>query len=746
MKKPLLLIAVLALTACAKTIEIEGGSSDSSKEITLSIVANPTKAIAEGTRVPEDNVIGLFPNFKSDVTGQDFRDYNKIRTFGYDYLRDCWRGLGDYEQEYPFTKSIMDDIRKASYSFSPIYWPNGERVYLDYTAYSTSNIVDLAFQLIARYSLTSMTNDKIRDVVDEVLAVVPYAYNDNRMHVYYKNNVVNYLSEAMLASFEGPVLSPVVVGLVTAMCIVADVQTGFEPQSGEPIITLDDVDSVVKVVMDLLAEEDGGSAKQSELKPGKKTETGTPVRESVLETYERFKENIPEELQPVWNKVQGVVEFIKDYAIAAAILSETYTEYERAEALAEFEMSEERFQEVVNKAYELFITRLPEVSKFIQDDLLLSHDTNVRNTGKGSIKATFNHSKAWVKVIVNNMTDKDIFVGAVAFDNVKTGGTLVIDNSKSEFETYWDFDMSRPILPEKEEEGERLAGLEFESYSSMTLEGESGSLAPIHNPTLMQAYAEKAEMQKKEKKEPSQDMVENIGLIPDAFYVPAHCYGPALSMNMVSAGIVPHVDPAPVQPTYPDIPYTPLLGDNEEEVEVDTAAVVPVGPGDDPIVADQPHFWLELTCLNGENPLSEENVNKLARKVGGAMFPSQEPGKIALLYYLLPKEKQELGVSPNDDGTVPVRREVSSMVTYLKGNMTEEDRQTVTLNLPRVKWEMGNVYIYVINISDNEITIEPKLTADWESQTVTEDGGTSASVPGGTEALEHSDFLQKLLK
>ncbi len=742
MKKPLLLIAVLALTACAKTIEIEGGSSDSSKEITLSIVANPTKAIAEGTRVPEDNVIGLFPNFKSDVTGQDFRDYNKIRTFGYDDYSLCWRGLGDYEQEYPFTKSIMDDIRKASYSFSPIYWPNGERVYLDYTAYSTSNIVDLAFQLIARYSLTSITSDKIGDVLDKVLVVAPYVYNDNRMHVYYKNNVVNYLSEAMLASFEGPVLSPVVVGLVTAMCIVADVQTGFEPESGEPIITLDDVDSVVKVVMDLLAEEDGGSAKQSELKPGKKTETGTSVRESILETYERFKENIPEELQPVWGKVEGVVEFIKDYAIAAAILSETYTEYERAEALAEFEMSEERFQEVVNKAYELFITRLPEVSKFIQDDLLLSHDTNVRNTGKGSIKATFNHSKAWVKVIVNNMTDKDIFVGAVAFDNVKTGGTLVIDNSKSEFETYWDFDMSRPILPEKEEEGERLAGLEFESYSSMTLEGESGSLAPIHNPTLMQAYAEKAEIQEKEKKEPSQDMVENIGLIPDAFYVPAHCYGPALSMNMVSAGIVPHVGPAPA-PVQPDIPIIALLGDNEEEVATDTAAVDVPDPGDDPIA--QPYFWLELTCLNGENPLSEENVNQLARKVGGAMFPSQEPGKIALLYYLLPKEKQELGVIPNDDGTVPVCREVSSMVTYLKSNMTEEDRQTVTLNLPRVKWEMGNVYIYVVNISDNEITIEPKLT-DWESQTVTEDGGTSASVPGGTEELEHSDLLQKLLK
>lgn len=743
MKKPLLLIAVLALTACAKTIEIEGGSSDSSKEITLSIVANPTKAIAEGTSVPEDNVIGLFPNFKSDIDGEDFSNYNKIKTFGYDYLRDCWRGLGDYEQEYPFTKSIMEDIRRASYTFSPVYWPNGDRVYMDYTAYSTSNIVELAFQLIARYSTTSMTSDRIRDVVDKVLAVVPYAYNDNRMHVYYNNNIVNYLSAALLASFEGPVLNPVVVGLVTALCIVADIPTGFETVEGEPIITLDDVDSVVEVVMDLLAEEDGGSAKQSELKPGKKTITGTPVRESVLETYERFKENIPEELKPVWSKVQGVMDFIKDYAIAAAILSETYTEYERAEALAEFEMSEERFQEVVNRAYELFITRLPQVSKFIQDDLLLSHDTNVRNTGKGSIKASFNHSKAWVKVVVNNMTDKDIFIGAVAFDNVKTGGTLVIDNSKSEFETYWDFTLPRPILPEEEEEGERLTGLEFERYSSMTLEEESGSLTPVHNPTLTQVKTKTKKEKVIEKEEKGlnidTEIFENVGLIPDAFYVPAHCYGPALSMNMVSA---------PDQPDTSSV--IALFGDYEEEVAEDSTAVddpSPVGPGDDPV---EPHFWLNLTCRNGNNSINESGISELARNVGGAMFPSQEPGKIQILYYLLPRdEKLPVGgiTAPLDDSSdeINVRREVSSVVTYLKSNMTEEDRQTVTLNLPRVKWEMGKVYIYVINISDSEITINPQLT-DWASQIVTDEYGSHASVPGGTESMGIDNSLQGHLK
>ena len=57
--------------------------------------------------------------------------------------------------------------------------------------------------------------------------------------------------------------------------------------------------------------------------------------------------------------------------------------------------------------------------------------------------------------------------------------------------------------------------------------------------------------------------------------------------------------------------------------------------------------------------------------------------------------------------------EMGQTLRYLKNELTAENERRVSVNLPRTYWKMGKVYIYVINISDNEITINP-TEEDWD--------------------------------
>lgn len=50
---------------------------------------------------------------------------------------------------------------------------------------------------------------------------------------------------------------------------------------------------------------------------------------------------------------------------------------------------------------------------------------------------------------------------------------------------------------------------------------------------------------------------------------------------------------------------------------------------------------------------------------------------------------------------------------YLKHDLTVENERRISVSLPRKYWKMGKVYLYVITISEDEITIDP-TEEDWD--------------------------------
>ncbi|MCQ2155035.1 MAG: hypothetical protein MJY55_04380 [Bacteroidales bacterium] len=701
MKKILILLAGLSLLAsCAQNLEPTdkgkeknpGTGTTTDQELTLNTRANLTKAIAEGTEVPNDNFIGFMPNFQSDIAGVRYDEYNQIATFGYDDSRKLWRGIAVKKESAKsianMVKSLFTDLQPIAYVTNPFYWPGGDRITMDYVAFSYFNMRDVLYNTaVSRYNLGRVLS-QVGPYIDYVLAANPYKVNANRMNVWYQNQILNVLSYAMsIATEDSIVLSPYVLSVVLALGALTDDGITM-PGSDQPVyITGRDVTDILDDLVPYLS-------------------SGEEIDSEKLLDY----------LKPLMNRLQMPIEFIQDFAIAYDVLNGDESKIGEGED----QITEARLNEVVNDAYWLFFNNLHKVGKFIQDDLLYAYDRGLKNTTNGRVDATFNHAKAWVKVVVNNMTDNDLFVSGISFDKVRTDGTLVIDNSKSAFEAYWDFDAAEyhPDVEPVEE------GAEFEAYDPMTLQPSTSSDRKPWpgKKAIADAEAQKIAEEKKaaegekaqeviEKEKPSgwKGMLEEvgklitgkkvIGYIPDTYLVPAHCYGPALQITTSSPG-----------------------EESSQSGEATKAAS-----------QSQGHKRVAFTCLNGSMPFEVE----VAKNLSGAMFPSQEPGTISLSYYSWespkpsePVEQEHAVIVGNESGrNINKVYPMDRLLDYLNQNQSSGHLNTVTLNLPRVKWEMGKVYIYVINIANNEITINSQLVP-WDSQIVPEE--EEETVPGST--------------
>ena len=698
MKKVLILFAGLSLLAsCAQNLEPTdkgkekdpGTGTTTDQELTLNTRANLTKAIAEGILVPKDNFIGFMPNFQSDIAGVRYDEYNQIRTFGYDESKDLWRGIAVKKESAKsianMVKSLFTDLQPIAYVTNPFYWPGGDRITMDYVAFSYFNMRDVLYNTaVSRYNLGRVLS-QVGPYIDYVVAANPYDVNANRMNVWYQNQILNVLSYAMsIATEDSIVLSPYVLSVVLALGALTDDGITM-PGSDQPVhITGGDVTDILDDLVPYLS-------------------SGGEIDSKQLLKY----------LEPLMRKLQTPIEFIQDFAIAYDVLNGDESKIGEGED----QITEARLNEVVNDAYWLFFNNLHKVGKFIQDDLLYAYDRGLRNNTNGRVDAKFEHAKAWVKVVVNNMTDNDLYVSGISFDRVRTDGTLVIDNSKSAFEAYWDFD-----APEYHPEVEPVEeGAEFEAYDPMTLQPSTSSGRKLWPGKKDIADAEVQKIAEREKaqevipdKKPSgwKGMLEEvgklitgekvIGYIPDTYLVPAHCYGPAREITTSSPG-----------------------EESSQRGKAAKAAAQSLG-----------HKRVAFTCLNGSMPFEVE----VAKNLSGAMFPSQEPGTISLSYYSWespkpsePMEQEPAVIVGNEFGSnINKAYPMDKLLYYLNQNQSSGHLNTVTLNLPRVKWEMGKVYIYVINIANNEITIQPHLV-EWDTQIVTNDD--EETVPGSTDPV-----------
>lgn len=257
--------------------------------------------------------------------------------------------------------------------------------------------------------------------------------------------------------------------------------------------------------------------------------------------------------------------------------------------------------DIVNRACWLKMNYYPALLKYLQDDLLYAYGRNVRNDNKGSIKVEFEHAKSWIKVIINNMTGNDIYVSGLSFSGVNMGGNLVLDNSRSRFEAAWDF-----------------SGVPSDSKNSSI----------------------------------------RSGAVPDAFFVPSGCYGPALQVDKWTEG-------------------SSLSG---------------------------------LACAYLKSEINDGTELGLSGRLSGAMFPNQEPGVIDISYIIWPHNEEGFEESGNN---VIQHIEMGETLRYLKHDLTEENERSISVNLPRKYWKMGKVYLYVITISEDEITIDP-TEEDWD--------------------------------
>ena len=548
MKKALFIIASLALVAsCAKTIEFNEDTpgktpKESTVELIMNTVATPTKAIAEGTVVPTDNEIRFYPRFFSDISSTDYSSYNDIFQFGYDAERKVWRNY----------KGRIFGRSPLNYNFTPLYWPAGERVFMDYVACSFSNYV---------YYQNNEEN--------EVLTVEPIKKNANRMDV-------NYSYSYLTGPFASSML--LTVGELRAMSEQAQAmrQLGYLTES--EAMSLSDID------------------------------------------FDKY-----------------------DEAVRLAMGEITTDEVIYLDGETEDEIRADAANQL-NLAYWFFMNYSPRIYKFMQDDLLYAHDRSLKDTNHGEVKAVFNHSKAWIKVIVNNQTSNDLFISGIRFDDVKTGGTLVIDNSKSAFEAYWNF---------PETETGTTTGATIDAYAETSLDGTSThiNIEPAH---ILESNTTRHSAMR----------IAN-GLLPDQYIIPTGCYGPALAVDRIPA--------------------------NE----------------------GTPIKTLNCTYLSGSQrfDLGETPCQTMVGRLGGMMFPAQEPGMISLRYTFwkpLRAGRADDGINNTTSYMLPMDQVIGKFNTF-----TPEDTREISLNLPRQAWKMGKIYVYVLTISENEITINPYVT-EWE--------------------------------
>lgn len=674
MKKTFFLLTVMTMfVSCAdveNVADVSGGgeTGTTSQELTLSTMANQTRAIAEGTQVPTGNVIGLFTNFYSDVNSREYSNYNGIRNFGYDYNKKVWRGANSVQSLSQALQNLsnantnygclLDELLANFYASTPFYWPAGENINMDYTAYSCSNLVSLAGQMLNLYfsdELAGLGGD-ISGMLEDYVTLNPTEVNPNRMDIGYNFSAFNYLPYAMEYAFDGAYIEPEAIAVILALCALTNTPTGFPNVD----IHLRDLHSLI---MEYLP--------NGQLDEGK------------IETLISDKEglnNLLEEKVKEFN-LEEVLTFVQDYNKACRQLKRDKYITDGYEKEEKDPLPQERVEEVMSKAYWIFMTRVPLISKYLQDDLMYAYDRNLRNDAKGTIKATFNHAKAWVKVVVNNQTNKDIFVSGIAFNDVKTSGTLIVDNSKSGFEAYWDF--TKPIHQQQPDLHDTNVDY-FESYEAINLDGESqsGSNDKPNEAKPSNAKDSKGKQRKKESV---------LGFIPDMYYVPAGCYGPANNI-----------------------------------------APIAFRPSND---ASSPKHGLRFDFLSGDQQFDASVANNL----GGAMFPAQEPGKIAIKYYAWDGTNQPEATpySPIVTQTLEMGSTAQEWDKYFVENNLHE----VELNLPRLRWQMGKVYIYVINISDSEITINPTVT-EWENSEynpiiVPEESGMRSGDP--TETFGNGD-------
>ena len=739
MKKALILISALSLLmSCAQNLDIEGGDPTdpgknpvgSKSELTISTIANPTRAIIKDKKVPGDNFIGMLPRFFSETVESDYESYNQLMTFGYDAERSVWRGISGAPSPL-MSKGLMDEVQDKVFVFNPFYWPGGDHVAMDYVAFSYYNLRETLLQALKYYGGLTLPSD-VRAIVDLVMDAYPMIYNENRVDVWYQNTVLNLLSYALTMSFQSPVLDPYVVVTVLALSAVYEIPTGFEENGETPMVTLADVEMLMPYLVEAIAkarEKEKETAPAAEAAAGGEAASGEEG-EVAADPATQEEEEISAEVKAVLMKFEGAASFVKDYVKATRVIEKGLT-------LEEAGLTETAFRDAVNTAYYIFMKNLPLVSEKVQDDLLYSNGRSLKNSG-GPIQVTFNHAKAWVKVLVNNQTDNDIFISSLAFDKVKTGGALVMDNSKSGFEVYWDFLSERPEKPEEEPEEpeETEIGLTFESYESTTLDGTSVNVLNSQAPAANQATANTdGKMAKEASDNPldrlniSQEAKEEIaklftmGLIADTYLAPAGCYGPAAQIELTGV--------ADKDSEVAERRAKRMDGDESEEATAEAVT--------------EPSRLL-LHCLSGSNPVDDKVVG-LAANLGGAMFPAQEPGTITLTYYPVLRDKKAIAIRQGDsayapgeaithDGYVVRDFEMGSTISYLYDNLRESDLQTVTLNLPRQNWKMGKAYIYVITITNNEITINGVLEKEWEEVVVTHPAETGLYSKDPTEEFE----------
>lgn len=473
-KTTVLLIATISLTSCLKVNEYFDETFPSFEELRLFTSANQTKAIAEGSSVPTDNVITMLTNFHSEGE-ESFPEYNVLKLFGYDSERDIWRAGALEEKPALF--------EQPHYRFSPFNWPGGDRILLDYVTVSYNCLMPES-------------------------SVIPGIVNANCLKVKY----------------------------VTDSPVSVDVE--------DPLPKVELVEKLLEY-----CEHNGINVYDS-----------GEDREAFLEKYEAARDTI-----------------------------------EDNEELS----SESR--DIVNRACWLKMNYYPALFKYLQDDLLYAYGRNVRNDNKGSIKVKFEHAKSWIKVIINNVTENDIYVSGLSFNEVNMGGNLVLDNSKSLFDVFWDF-------------------------------------SEIPTPTKKKST--------------------RSGVVPDAFFVPSGCYGPAWEVNK----------------------------------------------------------WPEAGSLQGleckylKSDIDDGTELGLSGRLSGAMFPNQEPGVIEISYLAWPHSEEGF----EEKGQSNVQHiEMGQTLRYLKNGLTEENVRRISVSLPRKYWKMGKVYLYVITISEDEITIDP-TEEDWD--------------------------------
>lgn len=676
MKKTLFLIASLALlVSCAKTVEIDsekGGEVESSGEIMLSTSANLTKAIAEDSQMPYGSVIGLYTNFYSDAStdggfeGMNIQksQYNQIRPFTYDFQKKVWRGASPVESlselimsgtrpisEGSFRGSnLVDELFSNVYKTSPLYWPGVDRVYMDYTAYSSSNLVSVLGQLLVLKFMDelSLSDSKIRELESMVvlnpmgagnlLKMAQINNNPNRMEVGYNFSIFNNLPQAMQKAFDGSYLRPEALATIVGLCAITNTQTGFTDLDAD--LHLDN-SSVQTIIGEYISD-------------GKLNMTA--IKDLMKKTDEELVSYIKEKLTAL--NLTNILKFCMDYVKAYDQMRGKFVEGTgnggTKDMISEIigddgePLSEDKLREVVNKAYCIFMNCVPKISRFLQDDLMYAYGRGLRNDGS-SIQVNFNHAKAWVKVVVNNRSQNDILVAQMGFENVKKQGTLIIDNSLSNFEAYWDFNrevyQQRPYLPN--------TGMGFERYDQTNLDGTPDPTNYPQDNNVLAAKEGRIDPEKPIEKASA------YGFIPDMYLVPSGCYGPARE-----------------------------------------------------VIYNEPTESGDLPSLSLKFYNYGEDVRAIAKNLGGAMFPVQEPGQLRIAYYSWPSEN---GGAAQKKSASSTEIDMCSKVQEVNKYITTEYLRTLTLNLPREMWQMGYVYIYVLNINDNEITIDPVID-NWESQ------------------------------